>query len=155
MTRINVIDPGLLTNEHVLAEWRELPRIARELESHPTRYKPQDTPPFYTLGKGHVKFFRNKLKYLENRHRLLTDEALRRGMSLSHGALDLSSLDLAPQIRQFCLNDWEPTPDAIAENIERIQERLFLRKKDYHIRDTKISTDGDVARYMDFLAFHT
>lgn len=55
MTRINCVPVEELTDKHLLAEYRELPRIfnlARAVEDAPTEY---------VLGTGHMKFFYDKL----------------------------------------------------------------------------------------------
>ena len=64
MTRINTVDACDLTNEWLIAEVRELPRIVNELRDHPERLVLKDIPKQYTLASGHVKFYRNKLLHL-------------------------------------------------------------------------------------------
>lgn len=132
MTRINTIDPSDLTNEWLLAEWRELPRIVNELEKYPNRYKPKDIPPQYTLNTGHVKFFRNKLLFLAKRHRLLKRELRKRGMSFDK-TVKVELHYLRDDLKMFCCNDWTPTPKDHDLLIERLQERFDLRKKAYHL----------------------
>jgi deoxyribonuclease (pyrimidine dimer) len=39
----------------------------------------KNIPRNYCLGKGHIKFFKNKLKYLEKRHGFIRDEMKKRG----------------------------------------------------------------------------
>lgn len=132
MTRINTIDPSDLTNEWLLAEWRELPRIVNELENHPNRYKPKDTPAQFTLNTGHVKFFRNKLLFLAKRHRLLKRELRKR--NIKHDKKIRVELHyLRDDLKMFCCNDWTPTTKDHDLLIERLQERFDLRKKPYHI----------------------
>jgi deoxyribonuclease (pyrimidine dimer) len=131
MTRINTIDPQDLTNEWLLAEARELPRIVNELIKHPARFKLQDIPKQYTLNKGHVTFFRNKLLYLSKRHELLLNELNIRGVNFSKDVV--VELDkLSPSIKMFACNDWKPSTRDHAILIERLDERFELRKKSYH-----------------------
>ena len=93
MTRINTIDPRLLLDQHLVAEWRELPRIPNELIKHPQRLKLELIPAKYTLGKGHVTFFRNKLVWLYKRHKLLCQELDKRGINRDHNiTVDLAEL---------------------------------------------------------------
>lgn len=54
MTRINLVEPRYLTDEHLLAEYRELPRVFTYVDRHGIA---EDRPESYKLGKGHVKFF--------------------------------------------------------------------------------------------------
>ena len=80
MTRINAhIKPKNLIDQHLLAELRELPRIP----SMVVKYSQKDPqylqfkskiPNQFTLGKGHVLFFYDKIEYLYNRFLLLMDE---------------------------------------------------------------------------------
>ena len=130
MTRINTLDPRDLTNEWLIAEWRELPRIVNELVKHPYRYKPSDTPPNYTLNVGHVKFFRNKLLYLAKRHKLLKRELKARNIKHDKG-VKVELYYLPEPLKMFCCNDWMPTSTDHKINIERLQERFNLRKKTY------------------------
>ena len=84
MTRVNPgIDPGELSDAHLLAEWREIPRViglaARALEREGL---PLRVPAAFTLGTGHVRFFYPRTRYIARRHAALTEELLRRGYQL-------------------------------------------------------------------------
>ena len=73
MTRINLVPPSELHDKHLLAEYRELPRVfklARPCD---------DIPEKYCLGTGHVKFFYNKLEFLYKRQCQLCEEMKRQG----------------------------------------------------------------------------
>lgn len=144
MTRINTTAPADLTNEWVLAETRELPRIVNELRDHPERLVLKDIPKQYTLGAGHCKFFRNKLLYLAKRHSLLLEECAKRGLSINK---DIRvDLDLLPDhIKMFCLNDWTPSREDHRILILRLIERFSLRGKAYHMtkNNTKLRIDTD------------
>jgi deoxyribonuclease (pyrimidine dimer) len=132
MTRINTIDPSDPTNEWLLAEFRELPRIVNELIKHPNRFKLKNIPKQFTLNKGHVTYFRNKLLFLAKRHEKLKAELALRGVNFNKDIrVDLDSL--APHIKMFACNDWTPNKDDHAILIERLDERFSLRKKAYHI----------------------
>lgn len=132
MTRINTIDPSDLTNEWLLAEFRELPRIINELRKHPERLKLKEISKEYTLGQGHIKFFRDKLLYLAKRHKGLIRELSLRGVNFDKTiCVDLE--DLPVHIKMFACNDWTPTKRDHSILIERLDERFNLRKKSYHI----------------------
>ena len=67
MTRINVgIPPAELVNQHLLAEHREIKRIPNCIAKG--KYNMEDIPDKFKLGKGHVKFFYNKLLHLKKRY---------------------------------------------------------------------------------------
>lgn len=72
MTRINVgIHPDELCDQHLLAEFKELPRAFR-----PHKGKP---PEHFTLGTGHVTWCSQYPGMLADRFLLLVDEMKRRG----------------------------------------------------------------------------
>ena len=67
MTRINVGYPvKKLTTRHLLSEHREIVRIPNMVKSG--KAKIDNIPEHFSLGKGHVKFFYNKLGYLLSRY---------------------------------------------------------------------------------------
>ena len=85
MTRINVIDPIELTDQHLMAEYRELPMVMGSLKrtlASKTGFNPKKVPPKFTLNSGHVYFFYDKGKFLERRYSALIAELVRRGYSL-------------------------------------------------------------------------
>lgn len=82
MTRINLgVKPSELCNKHLLAEHREIKRIPNVIKSG--RYSLENIPKHFTLGKGHVKFFYNKLLFLKNRYISLYNECIKRGFKVS------------------------------------------------------------------------
>jgi hypothetical protein len=122
MTRINAgIKPYDLCDSHLLAEIRELPRILNTIKSG--RAKIEDLPKKFTLGKGHVKWFYNKLDYLINRHKSLIEEAQNRGFNIMD--YNNSYKDLPKEL----LNNWFPTYENSKLVINRINERLSNMKK--------------------------
>ena len=65
MTRINCVPPSELTVQHLVAEYRELPRIFALVRAAIARgERPDDTrnPTEYRLGSGHVRFFTAKVE---------------------------------------------------------------------------------------------
>ena len=112
MTRINVIPPEKLTDQHLIAEYRELPRVfalARHLA-------PREVVPTYRLGSGHVKFFYPLTGWLARRQASLIVECQRRGFAVQHTTppVPLEGLD----------GDWIPTSEARTANIERLRAKL-------------------------------
>ena len=59
MTRINLVPPEELCDQHLLAEHRELTRIPNAVAKG--KYHLKGQPAEYKLGEGHVRFFFNKL----------------------------------------------------------------------------------------------
>ena len=77
MTRINCIPPRQLSREHLIAEYRELPRIFALVHAAIARGESPDdprNPTSYTLGAGHVRFFYCRLGYLVKRQLAIIDE---------------------------------------------------------------------------------
>lgn len=123
MTRINLVDPSTLHQKHLLAEYRELPRIFGLVEAAQARGLTPSTiriPSTYVLGTGHVTFFYNKLQWLERRFSLLVAECLKRGFNIQHVKVP----KLADHLDTHWWNDYTPTPEAIALNAARIQDRM-------------------------------
>ncbi len=134
MTRINTVHPSDLTDQWLLAEWRELPRIVNELEKHPQRFNIKKIPKQFTLNTGHVTFFRDKLLFLAKRHRELKRELRKR--NIKHDKRIKVELHYLPShIKTFACNDWEPNQEDHSLLIERLQERFDLRKKAYHLTE--------------------
>lgn len=87
MTRINAdIDPKLLMDQHLMAEYRELPMVPaalrRSLKSKTKEQVLKSIPKNFCLGKGHVTFWYDKLDFLSKRYTKLQEELERRGYKL-------------------------------------------------------------------------
>ena len=76
MTRINsAINPKNLTDQHLIAELRELPRIFTAVNKRLySDLSFDDIPKEFCLGTGHTKYFYDKLKFLIDRHCFLRFE---------------------------------------------------------------------------------
>lgn len=77
MTRINLVHPAELSDQHLMAEYRELPRMVSFIQAWIDKGCPEVTQLTYTMGKGHMKFFLNKSQWLTQRHARLVEELLR------------------------------------------------------------------------------
>jgi deoxyribonuclease (pyrimidine dimer) len=123
VTRINCIAPNELTDAHLGAEYRELPRVfALVFAAHQRGERPDDArnPAQYTLGAGHVRFFYNKLAWCAARYYALVQECRARGRKVSFGELGPT----AQLVPEEWWGDWKPTPAAQELNRSRIQQRL-------------------------------
>lgn len=120
MSRINLVPPSELHHLHLLAEYRELPRVASYLIKSLDTGKPISIPSEFTLGTGHVKFFYDKLTFLESRYDQIVQECLGRGIRIQHLTLGDNW-----QIIPFRFwNNWTPSPKDIELSRERIQLRI-------------------------------
>lgn len=117
MTRINVgIPPAELTDKHLLAEHREIKRIPNMVKSG--RAKIVDIPKSFTLGKGHVKFFYNKMAYTQQRYQEIHKECRKRGFNIQN--YNSAWYGLPTEL----FNNYTPTEQDIKIIKERITERL-------------------------------
>jgi hypothetical protein len=128
MTRINVgIHPSELPDKLLLAEHREIKRIPNVIKSG--RYSLEGIPDQFTLGKGHVKFFYNKLWYLYSRYRYLYIECKERGFNVQDYS-NCWSLLSEPNFRHLG-KGYTPTGRDRQLLIERITSKGFsLLSKD-------------------------
>jgi hypothetical protein len=112
MTRINLsVPPKKLTDKHLLAEHREIVRIPNCIRKG--RYSMKDQPKKFTLGKGHVKFFYDKLTYLNKRYNSLYTEAKNRGFNVTYFGDAFNGID------NSLMNDYVPTK----------QDRIIIKER--------------------------
>ena len=126
MTRINVIPPNELSTKHLVAEYREITRLPGNLKLSLTRssrpFSISEIPAEYVLGTGHVKFFYDKMFYLQKRFESLVEEMLSRGYNPKF----TDSSIFIPENNEY-YNDYIPTDSALKLNRERIYERTIKR----------------------------
>ena len=85
MTRINSsINVKRLTDEHLLAEHREIKRLpSAYLKRKESNKGFDDIPSKFTLGEGHVNFFLDKYKFTLFRYFSIRAECLSRGFMVA------------------------------------------------------------------------
>lgn len=120
MTRINVVPVGELHNKHLLAEYRELPRVFT-LSKKADWSMYHKWPKEYVLGTGHVKFFYDKLSFLVERYTSLNSELRKRGYNTKPIPVE-ELLDGTVDKRAY--NKYIPTQQAVELNRQRINQRL-------------------------------
>jgi deoxyribonuclease (pyrimidine dimer) len=124
MTRINVIEPKQLTDQHLMAEYRELPMVGSALKrSIRSKNGVPKIPSKYTLNTGHVTFFYNLGAYLERRYKSLIDELNNRGYKLDENRI----VDFDVFKDNGMYNDWNPDEPALRINVERIKQKLDMK----------------------------
>lgn len=125
MTRINTVPPSMLSNAHLMAEYRELPRIftaVLKLQAEGKTPQDVDIPPTYRLGAGHVKFFYDKCRWLALRYEELYLELIARSFKLDgeiYGGVFKSTM----QIRGEWWGNWGPTVEDHYLNFSRLAKR--------------------------------
>ena len=116
MTRINLVPPAELCDQHLLAEHRELTRIPNAVAKG--KYHLKEQPTEYKLGEGHVRFFLNKLAFLKQRYDALHAECKARGFNVQY--IWNENLPDDPALWQ----DYQASEQALQLNRQRIRERM-------------------------------
>ena len=134
--RINIgIDPYYLTDEHLLAEYREIPMlvkwISKVYEKNDISVIPDKAPKEFSFGKGYFHYFLNKVGYLKVRLENVYKECKQRGFNVG----DINQFwDLEASIFRFKhigehLNIEPYEPMVITTN--RIKEKIKSSPKQY------------------------
>ena len=136
MTRINLVMPAELSDQHLVAEYREIfmvgSSLQRSLKSKNWEKTLANIPKKYTLNKGHVTFFYNKGKYLYKRYELLIKEMKNRRMNP-----DSERKFKTEQWPDELFNDWEPEPDDYKVIRARIKEKIEMKPDWYRFTKNK------------------
>ena len=123
MTRINLINPRELSDQHLVAEYREIfmvgSALQRSMKSKSWKKTKENLPKEFTLNIGHVKFFYNKGKYLHKRYLKLIEEMQSRGMRP-----DPERHFKKGQWPNELYRDWEPKKKDIQLIKKRIKEKI-------------------------------
>ena len=123
MTRINLVEPTELTDQHLIAEYREIrllcANLTRTLNSK-HGFVETKVPKQFTLNSGHVYFFYNKGEYIHKRYESLKEEMRTRGFTPNN--------DFPKHVwPKELYNDWTPSErdkDIVRERIElRISQK--------------------------------
>lgn len=129
MTRVNLVPPEELADQHLFAEFRELKMVpkslARSIAAHGLEVVLRRIPTAYTLGAGHVSFFYDKGLFLRMRYAAIRHELRMRGIRFNEDSkLDPDGVfELDPRLRRH----YTPDRAAVVINRQRIAERLALR----------------------------
>lgn len=135
MTRINLLHPKFLCDQHLLAEHRELTRIPNCLISG--KYKLPDynkIPTEYVLGTGHITFFLNKIDFLFERYLLIHQECLNRNFAVTWKFPSLLKISKVNQQ----IETYTPTKKEISLNKARLIERTPRKVLYFSVEITQI-----------------
>lgn len=123
MTRINSAIPVKnLTDEHLLAEHREIKRLPWCLENAIKSGSINHIPGKFTLSRGHVLFFLDKLWFCYKRYIDLYAECLQRGFNVR----SYHSNWLTDDNHEYYRGNYTPTSEERDLLIERITGRMEL-----------------------------
>ena len=132
MTRINIIPPNELYDQHLIAEYREITMVpaalSRTLNSLHGLRKEKISKTF-TLNRGHVYFFYDKGLYLDKRYNELIAEMKLRGFNPDSNRV----FPYKVFIDNDLYNDWTPTMEDYKIIRERIQQKIDM-KPDWYRR---------------------
>lgn len=124
MTRINsAINVRRLTDEHLLAEHREIKRLPYCLGKAIASGSVKRIPEKFTLGTGHVLFFLDKMEFAEKRYLQIYYECRRRELSVCWYH---DNFFYVP--KEYVL-DYTPTDEERQLLIKRITDRIMQSKK--------------------------
>lgn len=138
MTRINLIDPVELTDQHLIAEYREIRLLCANFvrSMHSKRgLRPEEIPKQFTLNTGHVRFFYDKGLYLHKRYDSLKFEMVNRGFSPNNEfPVDVWTRE--------SYNDWHATSRDKQIVRERIQLRISQKPNWYRYKGKPLNESG-------------
>ena len=125
MTRINIIPPSELTDQHLIAEYREITMVPAALKRtlrSKVGLRKEKISKRYTLNTGHVYFFYDKGLYLNNRYQEIIAEMKLRGFKPD------PNRKFPKQIfPKHLYNDWMPSYDEQKIIRARIEEKINMK----------------------------
>ena len=124
MTRINMVPVYELSDQHLIAEYRELPRCLKQ------NVNISDAPKKYTLGKGHVKWASKYPNLLLERYDNIIKEMNYRGFTTNYTCQSLRSHIYANK-KELLKNKYIITEEDIEISKQRILERYNMKKDWY------------------------
>ena len=130
MTRINLVDPSELTDQHLIAEYREIFMVGGSLNrtlNSKSGFREERVPKRYTLNTGHVYFFYNKGRYLHKRYHELIKEMRRRGFDPDKSRVFPTKVF----VDNGLYNDWMPSLEDYKIIRQRIEEKIAMKPNWY------------------------
>ena len=132
------INAKYLTDQHLIAEYREL--LIPYGQMIKINFKPSKskTPDRLKLGAGHVLFWRSKQKYLHNRFNHLVSEMIERGFK--------PKMKFWDNIKSEYYNDWTCSSEESDIIKDRISSKLRQKPDWYRYNGQKIT---DIEKFID------
>lgn len=126
MTRINSAIPvECLTDEHLLAEHREIKRLPHAYHNGKVSGALNRVPSQFCLGTGHVTFFLDKGGFTLERYKQIYWECISRGFSIENYEVNWQP------IPKLYMKEYTPSRLEKELLIERISERIKASNKEY------------------------
>jgi deoxyribonuclease (pyrimidine dimer) len=154
MTRINLVPPDELMDQHLFAEFREIKMVPKSLarslkaawQSEFDKNDDRDfdaqrveltlqrvldkVPAAFTLNTGHVSFFYDKGAYLRERYAVLREELLQRGINFNT-ASELDPDQVFDDLDKRFNKGYMPTEEALIVIRTRIAEKIAMKPSWY------------------------
>lgn len=139
--RCNVgINPIYLADQHLIAEYRELPMLIGSLEYWNWDIK-TPIPVKFKLGNGHMNFLKKKLLYIKKRHNSVIQEMIKRNFKCDSLTIDLTNID-----NSFC-GDWIPNEEDSLLLRQRIEWKL-RNKPNYWRYCSKVLSNDEMELFI-------
>jgi len=129
MVRINLISPKKLTDQHLIAEYNEILMLIGHIKKFPII---KSQPKEYCLGPGHINFFKDKIKYLKDRHEFLKKEMKKRNFKTSKRII-------LKEFKNSQKKNWKPKEKDFKIIKERIISKIKLKPNYYRYYKEKRS----------------
>lgn len=134
MTRIDCVPVEELSNAHLQSNYKELPRAFGYIRARISKNLPlvdRQTPPKYTMGQGHVKFFYDKFLWLAKRYREVHREMVARGFKPSYSEnYNISDIVNSEESLRHT-GRWKPSQADIEVSRARIKERISEKPQEH------------------------
>jgi deoxyribonuclease (pyrimidine dimer) len=144
--RINIINPRYLTDQHLVAEYRETKMITYYYVKSSEKTGGIDKSKIserYTLNTGHAYMWYDKFGYIEKRFKAICREMRRRSFRCDYDKLNYTG------IPRSAFGDFVPTEEDIEVNLSRIIDRLYKQPDWYKFEGKKV--DNWYSFYQDLL----
>lgn len=120
--RCNVgINPVYLTDQWLIAEYRELPMVVGSFRVNGWKIK-SEVKDTFNLGTGHINWFKPRLAYLHQRHKEVKIEMINRNFKCD--ALTIRKDECPGEF----WNDWKPSMEDSQKIRERLVQKLLVNK---------------------------
>lgn len=131
--RCNLLPVKFLTDQHLIAEKRELrmipPLLEKKLKTRDLQSVLKDIPSSYCLGKGHMNWCLDKSLYLEKRFTAITNEMKKRNFNPN----SKFKFNIEPFLKfeKELYLDYKPTEVDLIIIKQRIYERIMEKPNWY------------------------
>ena len=120
----------------MFAEYRDLKHVSksllRSLKTRKWEDIKKEIPKEFTLGKGHVKFFWDKLSFITKRSEACYHELIKRGYNIP--PYNSAEYNVAGPIWLYLETrdiDYVPSSNDIAKSVARITEKIMMKPEWY------------------------